>query len=116
AGHHQPRGAAAEQGREHAAEVLVDLAERLLQQLARLEVDLADRVFQRADRLLQIGVLRVEELLALARTAELLERGQVDRAERGDLAAEAIDLRLQAREAHAAVLDAARQRVELDLR
>ena len=47
AGHHQPRGAAAEQRREHAAEMFVDLVEGLRQQLARFEVDLVDRVFER---------------------------------------------------------------------
>jgi hypothetical protein len=65
--HHQLGVAAAEQAGEHAAEVLVDLVEGLAQQVAGLEVDLVDRVFQRLDGLVQVGVLRVEEGLALAR-------------------------------------------------
>jgi hypothetical protein len=62
------------------------------EQLARLEVDLADRVLERRHRLGEVGALRVEEALALARLAELLERGEVDRAERFDLAVEGVDL------------------------
>ena len=51
------------------------------------------------------AVLRVEEGLALARRGQLVERGQVDRAERRDLAVEAVDLALQAGELDVAVLD-----------
>ena len=52
---------------------------------------------------LQVGVLRVEEGLALARRGQLVQRRQVDRAERGDLAVEAVDLALQAPQLDAAV-------------
>jgi hypothetical protein len=37
------------------------------QQVARFQVDLVDGVFQRVDGLVQVGVLRVQEGLALAR-------------------------------------------------
>jgi hypothetical protein len=104
--HHQLRVAAAEQAREHAAELLVDQVEGLHQQVARLEVDLVDRAFERGDRLVQVGVLRVEEGLALARGAELVERREVDGAERVDVAADAVDLALQAVELDAVLLDA----------
>src|SRR5436190_15633008 len=108
AGHDQARGAAAEQDREHAAEVVVDLVERRLQQLARLEVDLPDRVLERGHRLGQVGALRVEEALSLARLAELLERREIDGAERLDVAVERVDPALQTGELDAAFLDAAR--------
>ena len=89
----------------------------LRQQVARLEVDLVDRVFERVDRLDQVGVLRVEEGLALARGRQLVERGQVDRAERGDLAVDAVDLALQARAASRRPPRCRlRQRLEVDLR
>jgi hypothetical protein len=55
-----------------------------------------DRVFQRGDGVGQVGVLRVEEGLALARGGQLVQRGQVDGAQAGDLAVDAVDLALQA--------------------
>ena len=68
------RLAAAEQRREHLAEVAVDRVEGRLQQLARLAVDAADRVLQGLERRAQVGGLRVEKLLALLAGGELLER------------------------------------------
>ena len=49
----------------------------------------------------EVGGLRVEEVLALARGVELRERGEVHRAQRRDLLGEALDLGLHARGAHA---------------
>ena len=74
-----------------------------------------DRAFQRADGVVQVGGLRVEEGLALARRHELVERGEVDGAERVHLAADAVDLGLQAVQLDAAVLDAPAERLAIDL-
>ena len=71
AGHDQPRIAAAEQLREHAPEVFVDLVEGVGQQVARFEIDLVDGVLQRRHRLVEVGVLRVEESLSLAAAGQL---------------------------------------------
>src|SRR6185503_7945389 len=81
AGHAELGLAAAEQRREQRRQVAVDGVESLAQQLAAFAVDLADRLLHGAYRLFQVGGLRVEEGLALLAGAELLERGQVDRAE-----------------------------------
>jgi hypothetical protein len=96
AGHDQLGRAAAEQAGEHAAEALVDLVEGAHQQVAGLQVDLVDRVFQRGDGVGQVGGLGVQEGLALARGGQLVQRGQVDGAQAGDLAVDAVDLALQA--------------------
>ena len=48
------------------------------QQLARFGVDGLDRAFERGHRLTQVGVLGVEESLALARCGQFFERGEVD--------------------------------------
>jgi len=113
--HHQLRVAAAEQAREHAAEVFVDLVEGAAQQVACFEVDLVDRVFQRRDRFAQVGHLRVEKHLALAGRAELVQRCQIHRTERGDLFLDAVDLGLQAPELDAALGDAPGQRFAVDV-
>jgi hypothetical protein len=54
----------------------------LSQQVAGFQVDLVDGVFQRLDGLVQVGVLRVQEGLALARAGQLVQRRQVDGAQR----------------------------------
>jgi hypothetical protein len=72
---------------------------------ARLQVDLGDGIFERVDGLVQVGVLRIEEGLALARLGQFVQRGQVDRAQRVDLALDAVDLALQAPELDAAFFD-----------
>jgi hypothetical protein len=95
--------------------MLVDLVEGLRQQVARLEVDLVDGVFQRADGLQQVGVLRIEEGLALARLRQLVQRRQVDGAQRGDLLLDAVDLGLQAPQLDGAFLDRRGQRVQVGL-
>ncbi len=106
--HHQPGVAAAEQLGEHAAEVFVDGLESGAQQLTGLVVDLLDRVFERGDGLVQVGRLRVEEGLALARGRQFVQRRQVDRAQALDVAVQAVDLTLQAGQAHVAFGDALR--------
>nr|WP_051849291.1 hypothetical protein [Thiomonas sp. FB-Cd] len=81
---------APEKLRKHAPEVCVDLVESQAELLACFGVNLVDGVFERAGSLLQVIELRIEKLLALARVTELVERGKVDRAERGDLAIQAL--------------------------
>ena len=61
---------------------------------------LLDRVFERADGVVQIGRLRVEEVLALGRRRELFERGHVDGPERRDRVVQARDFALQIRRLH----------------
>ncbi len=95
AGHDQARLAATEQRREQLAEMMVDLVEGALQQRAGFLVDLGDRVFQRVDGVVQVGRLRIEKGLALARRGQLVERGHVDRAERVDGVVDARDFALQ---------------------
>ena len=77
AGQHQPRLAAAEEHREQLPKWPLTVSKVSLQQLARLAVDAADRVLQRVDGLVEVGRLRVEEALALARPR------RVPRARRG---------------------------------
>jgi hypothetical protein len=65
AGQFQVGMAAAEQAREQLLQTGIDLVEGFLETRARLAVDLADGVFQGLQRLDQIGVLRIQILLAL---------------------------------------------------
>ena len=95
AGHGELGLAAAEELGKQLAEMAVDGIEGLLQQFAGFAVDLADRVFQGFDGGHQVLVLRIEEALAFARGVQLVQRGQVDRAQRLDLARDARDFRLQ---------------------
>ena len=108
--HHQLGSAAAKQGWEHAPEVLVDLVEGLRQQVAGFEVNLVDGTFERGDGFGQVGVLRVEKGLALARGGQLFERGHVDGAERGNVKVDTVDVALQALQLHPGVADRLRQR------
>ena len=94
---------APEQLREHAAEVPVHRFKRARQQLARFAVDLADRVFQRVHGLGQIGGLRVQKHLAFTRQVQFIQRSQVDGAQRGNFAVQAVNFALQALHAHVAV-------------
>ncbi|KGD44404.1 hypothetical protein DO72_5716 [Burkholderia pseudomallei] len=98
--HDELRLPAAEQAREQIAEMAVHFVEGRLQERARFLVDLADRVLERLDRVRQIGRLRIEEHLALARGRELVERRHVDRAERVDRVVDPRDLALQVRRLH----------------
>ena len=104
--HHQLGIAAAKQLGEHLAEMLIDGVERALQQLAGFAIDLDNRVLQGVDRLVEIGHLGIEKGLALARSREFFQSGQVHRAQRIDLALELIDAALQAAELDAAFFDA----------
>src|SRR5690606_4338440 len=97
AGQDQFRLATAEELREQLAEVAVDRVVGLLQQLAGLAIDAPDRVLERADRLVQVGRLPVQEALALAGLRELVERSQIHRAQRGDRVGQARHLALQPR-------------------
>ena len=81
----------------------------------RFAVDLADRVFQRGDRFVQVGRLRVEELLALAGGGELFQRRQVHGAQGRDVAVQAVDLALQARQLDVALLDGQAHRRQVGL-
>src|SRR5690606_1271410 len=87
--HDELRLAAAEEGGKERAEMAVHALEGLAQELARLAVDLADGVLERANRLLEVRRLRVEEALALLARAELFQRRKVHRAQLGDRLAEA---------------------------
>ena len=69
----------------------VHLLERGLQQRAGLAVDPADRTFEGSGRLGQVGGLLVELVLAFAAGTELIERGEVDCAERGDPLLQPVD-------------------------
>ena len=85
--------------------MLVDGVEGAAQQVARLGVDLLDGVFQRGHGLGQVGVLRIEKLFALARGGQLVQRGQVDGAQRLNVAVQAVDVALQSLQAHVAFGD-----------
>jgi hypothetical protein len=102
AGQDQPGLAAAEELREEDAELAVHVVVGILQLLARLAVDAADGVFQRVDGLGQVLGLAVEEALAFARGVQFVEGGEVHRAERLDLGAEARDVAGQQRLLHLA--------------
>src|SRR5690606_13578302 len=77
--------AAAEETREQPAEPLIGLLERLFEARPRFPVDLPDRILERLERFGEIGELRVEVLLALGLLLELVDRGEIDRAETLDL-------------------------------
>ena len=83
--------AAAEQARIQLLHAGVDAVEGVLEAAAGLAVDLADRVFQRFQRGGQVGVLRVQVLLALRGLGVFVDRGQVDRLEPAQLAVEVVD-------------------------
>ena len=114
--HLQPGHAAAKQAGEQAAKVLIHLVEGGAEQIAGFQVDLADRVFQRVHGVVQVGVLRVEKGFALNRCRQLVQRGQVDGTEPGDLFADAVDLTLQAPKFDAVGLDVGGQRGHVHLR
>src|SRR5229473_2769582 len=85
---------AAEQAREHLLEALVDELERLLEALLRGAVDAADGRAQLGDRLLQVRLLRAEEVEALADFARLVDGDERDFAQRLDLLAQRLHARL----------------------
>src|SRR5688572_18821606 len=97
AGHDELRFAAPEERGEERPEMAVDALEGLAQELARLPVDAPDGVFESRHRLLEVGGLGVEEALALLARGELLERGEVHRAQLGDRRVDARDLALERR-------------------
>lgn len=66
----------------------VHLVEGFLKTGPGFPVDLPDRLFQRGQGFLEISVLRIKVLLALLLLLELLDGGQVDRAEAIDAAIE----------------------------
>ena len=66
-----------------------------MQALARFAIDAPDRVLERRHRFVQVLRLRVEIGLALLRGLQLLERREVDRAQRPDLFVQTADLVLQ---------------------
>jgi hypothetical protein len=102
-GHSQAGFAAAEEDREQRPEILVYRVEGTAQELARVAIDAPDRVFERRHRFLQVGRLRIEESLALAARAELLQRRKVHRAKLLDRLREPRDLALKRRRSRRAL-------------
>ena len=72
----------------------IDSIVRLLKLLSRFTIDPADRIFQDFDGAEQVFGLHIEVILALGSRLQFVQRGQVDRPEFSDLAAQATDLPL----------------------
>src|SRR6202022_2961049 len=90
-GKEQARVSATEQGGKELAEIDVDGIESQLQKLARLAVDLPDRAFEGGQSLGEILRLRIEIGFAFRRLLELIQRGEVDRAQHRDRLCQALD-------------------------
>ncbi len=89
------RAAAAEQLREHLAEVDPDLREGFGEELLRRVVDLRDHVQQLLARIGQVVVLRFEKTITLLEFIVLLDGVEVDRAHVVELAGELGDDRVE---------------------
>ena len=97
-GQHEFGRPAVEQAREDLGQLGVDGLERLHEAFLRNGVDLADHLVQVLDRLLEVGLLGFQKIVALAQLLVLLDGPEIHVADARDLGAEAAEFGFERRE------------------